>query len=75
MPDHAQPIASQNLGKQPSEESPMPCRIVDVELPFFSMVALLVKLAIAAIPALIILVLLAVFLSGLFYATYLPRPF
>lgn len=71
MPEPTRPIASQNLGWKPSEESPMPCRIVDIELPFFSLVALLVKMSISAIPALIILALLAVFVSSLFYATIL----
>jgi len=68
MPDPTRPIASQNLGKVPTEDNPLACRIVDIELPFFSMVALLVKLAIAAIPAILILALLAVFASGLFSA-------
>jgi hypothetical protein len=39
--------------------------IVDVSMPFMSMVVFMVKLAIAAIPAVIILSILAVILSGL----------
>jgi hypothetical protein len=41
-------------------DKPLECAIVDVSIPFFSMVSLLVKLAVAAIPALIILFVLAV---------------
>lgn len=38
-----------------------PCRIVDIEMPFWSMVNFMVKWAIAAIPAFIILIILGVF--------------
>jgi len=37
--------------------------VVDIEMPFWSMVVFLVKLAIAAIPAMIILWVLGVFLT------------
>jgi len=39
---------------------PTECRIVDIEMPFWSLVNLMVKLAVAAIPAFIILIILAV---------------
>jgi hypothetical protein len=52
-------LSGQNLGNAP--DKPVECAIVDVSIPFFSMVSLLVKLAVAAIPALIILFVLAVF--------------
>lgn len=41
-------------------------KIVDVEIPFFSMVMLLVKVALAAIPALIILAVIGAILVGFF---------
>ncbi len=40
---------------------PTPCRIVDIDMPFWSMVNFMVKWAIAAIPAFIILIILGVF--------------
>lgn len=42
---------------------PIACQITDIDMPFLSMVAFMVKWAIAAIPALIILVFLAVIAS------------
>jgi hypothetical protein len=41
-------------------------RIVDLEMPFMSMVTFMVKWAIAAIPALIILALIGAFAAALF---------
>jgi hypothetical protein len=41
--------------------APIQCRIVDIDLPFWSMVNFMVKWAVAAIPALIILIILAFF--------------
>lgn len=41
--------------------SPVECKIVDVEIPFISMVALMVKLVLASIPALIILGIISLF--------------
>jgi len=42
-----------------SPQEPTPVRIVDIKMPFGSMVVFLVKLAIAAIPAFIILAILS----------------
>lgn len=54
----------------PSSQDPAPVHIVDIKMPFGSMVVFMVKWAIAAIPALIILAVLgaigAAILSGLF---------
>ena len=51
--------------------------VVDVKIPFVSMVVLLVKWAIAAIPAMIILVALAaatsIVLGGLFHWNWMGR--
>lgn len=47
------PIGSQRVGIAP--DTPIACRIVDVSIPFMSMVTLLVKVAVAAIPALAVL--------------------
>jgi hypothetical protein len=43
----------------------MPVRIIDLRMPFGSMVVFMVKWAIAAIPALIILALIGVFAAGI----------
>lgn len=48
-----------------TENSPLVCRISDVNMPFLSMVAFMVKWAIAAIPALLILGFLAVTAASL----------
>lgn len=40
--------------------------VVDIKMPFWSMVVFLVKLAIASIPAVIILAILAAILSAIF---------
>lgn len=42
------------------------CRIVDIQMPFWSMVSFMVKWSIAAIPALIILTLIGVFVVSIF---------
>jgi hypothetical protein len=47
-----------------SPQEPAPVRIVDIKMPFGSMVVFMVKWAIAAIPALIILAILGALLSG-----------
>ena len=51
--------------------------VVDVKIPFWSMVVLLVKWAIAAIPAMIILLVLAtvasMVLGGLFHWSWMGR--
>lgn len=46
------------------QEGPMPVTIIDVRMPFFSLMWLLVKLALAAIPATIILAVLWALLVG-----------
>jgi hypothetical protein len=48
-----------------SPQEPASVRIIDVKMPFGSMVVFMVKWAIAAIPALIILALIGAMLSGL----------
>ena len=48
-----------------SPQEPAPVRIIDVKMPFGSMVVFMVKWAIAAIPALIILAFIGALLSGL----------
>jgi hypothetical protein len=50
----------------PSEPSPV--RIVDVRMPFGSMVVFMVKWAIAAIPAIIILAIISAVVVGIFSA-------
>jgi hypothetical protein len=40
--------------------------VVDIQMPFWSMVVFMVKAAIASIPAIIILTLLAMLISGIF---------
>jgi len=47
-----------------SPQEPAPVRIIDVKMPFGSMVIFMVKWAIAAIPALIILAIIGALLSG-----------
>jgi uncharacterized membrane protein YdjX (TVP38/TMEM64 family) len=47
------------------EQAPSRVAVVDVQIPFWSMVGLLVKMALAAIPAIIILTVLAAVLFGL----------
>ena len=47
-----------------SPQEPAPVRIIDVKMPFGSMVIFMVKWAIAAIPALIILAIIGAMLSG-----------
>jgi len=49
----------------PSPQEPASVRIVDIKMPFGSMVVFMVKWAIAAIPALLILTLIAVFAAVL----------
>lgn len=53
-----QRIAQQRIGIAPEI---VECRIVDVDLPFWSMVNFMVKWAVAAIPAFIILIILGAF--------------
>jgi len=48
-----------------SEETIVRARVVDVSIPFFSMVGLLVKLALASIPAVIILVIIGLIVAGI----------
>lgn len=52
---------------QTNVPEPQPVRIVDVDMPIGSMVGFLVKLAIASIPALLILTLLGVMVTALFF--------
>jgi hypothetical protein len=40
------------------------CRIIDIQMPFFSMVAFMVKWAIASIPAILILLFLGLAISA-----------
>lgn len=47
-------------------QSPQPIVVTDIHMPFWSMVIFLVKLAIAAIPAILILAVLGAVLSGVF---------
>jgi len=47
-----------------SPQEPAPVRIIDVKMPLGSMVIFMVKWAIAAIPALIILAIIGAMLSG-----------
>ncbi len=49
----------------PPSHEPAPVRIVDIQMPFGSMVVFMVKWAIAAIPALIILAVIGVFAAGI----------
>lgn len=55
-------IANPNL---PPEPTPIAVKVVDFDVSFFSMVWLLVKLSLAAIPAVIILFLVGVFLVAI----------
>lgn len=48
-----------------TSSDPSPVRIVDIKMPFGSMVVFMVKWAIAAIPAIIILALVGLLVSGL----------
>jgi len=52
----------------PSPQEPASVRIVDIKMPFGSMVVFMVKWAIAAIPALIILALIGVLVAGILMA-------
>ena len=52
------------MSASPPQE-PAPVRIVDIKMPFGSMVVFMVKWAIAAIPALIILALIGGFVAGI----------
>lgn len=45
----------------PPHTSPVQCRITDIDMPFWSLVRLMVKCAIAAIPALVIVTVYLVF--------------
>lgn len=45
--------------------------VTDIQMPFFSMVIFMVKWAIAAIPAIIILFILGAILSGIFGGLFL----
>jgi hypothetical protein len=58
------------MGKNTSQprEEPTAARIVDIQMPFGSMVVFMVKWAIAAIPAIIILVALALLVSASFFS-------
>lgn len=40
---------------------PLECRVVDVDVPFWSLVQMMVKVAVASIPALVVLTVYAVF--------------
>jgi hypothetical protein len=53
-----------------STQEPAPVRIIDVKMPFGSMVVFMVKWAIAAIPALIILAVIGAVLSGLLFGMF-----
>jgi hypothetical protein len=52
------------MNESPPSE-PAPVRIVDIKMPFGSMVVFMVKWAIAAIPALIILAVIGVIAAGI----------
>jgi hypothetical protein len=52
-----------------NESKVIECRVVDIDMPFMSMVGFMVKFALAAIPALIILTILGVFAFALLTAT------
>lgn len=56
------------LAPPPPRPARMQVQIVDIEIPFWSMMVLITKFLIAAIPAIIILSILAVFLSAIFGA-------
>lgn len=49
----------------PSPQDPAPVRIVDIKMPFGSIVVFMVKWAIASIPALIILAVIAAIVAGI----------
>jgi len=61
----SQPTAEPQLEVLPAIA---PCRIVDIDMPFWSMVNFMVKWAVAAIPALIILIILGVFAAAVISA-------
>ena len=60
------------MNASPPQES-APVRIVDIKMPFGSMVVFMVKWAIAAIPAFIILALIGVLVSGMMTAMMAHR--
>lgn len=61
---------SETVTKSPA---PQPVRIVDVSMPMSSMVVFMVKLAIAAVPALLILLFLGAFFMALVPALFGAR--
>jgi hypothetical protein len=58
----------------PIKDRPViPAVVIDVDLPFASMVVLLFKLAVAAIPAVVLLTLVVLFLGSALTGGVLPR--
>jgi len=56
-----------------SDEEPKKVIVVDLEMPFFSIVVLMVKWALASIPAIIILTVIIGIISGLMGGFLFPR--
>lgn len=68
MNESPTPVSSRsttNPTYNPQHNAPIQCRIVDVQMPFSSMVMFMVKWAIASIPAILILLFLGIALSAL----------
>ena len=65
-------MTDQPAESKPSPELPARVRVVDVDIPFASMVVLILKWMLAAIPALIILAIAGVMLAA-FVATLTGR--
>lgn len=64
-PAQARPSIKAEVQSSPSPNGqPSEVRIVDIRMPFLSMVAFMVKWALAAIPALLILIVIGAVLSG-----------
>lgn len=65
--DEELPAAGSGSGAIASS-GPIACRVVDVDMPFWSMVTFMVKFAMASIPALIIITVYAVFAMAILAA-------
>jgi hypothetical protein len=56
-----------------SPQEPAPIRVIDVKMPFGSMVVFMVKWSLAAIPALIILTVFALLVASVLYGLGLHK--
>ena len=64
-------VTEQQTGANMSLPEQSQVVVTDIQMPFFSMVIFMVKWAIAAIPAIIILFILGAILSGIFGGLFL----